>query len=139
MSLTQSDYLLDPELQYIAQESARLYVQDCKERGVEPSVGSVAASYCHRVAEAVADRAAEKLPGRPVGRLTAREAYVIGSDTLVRQDKDQKLSFLERIDLAAQAVVTAAAERAVKGPPPEERYEYVYINFNEGFCNPLKH
>jgi hypothetical protein len=127
---------LDPELQWVAIETATRFSREQKALGKKASLLAVAASYCPVVAEMVAERMDATLSSE---QLSAEEATRIGSDALINLDPERKLEFDARVELAARFVMAAAKLRALS-PELSNHYPPGYWPFGMegGFCNPMK-
>lgn len=127
---------LDPELQWIASESASAFSKRALATNQAVSVYRMAKSYCPAIAEAVAERLGATSLSEKLG---ASEAANLGANALSRLDPDFKLGFHGRVDLAAR-VVAAAAKLRFLSPVFAENASAQYWPFGQdgGFCNPNK-
>lgn len=127
---------LDPELQWLASESASTFSKHAVAGNQAVSVYRMAKSYCPVIAEAVAERLGAKTSSEKLG---VAEAANLGANALNRLDPDFKLGFHGRVDLAAR-VVAAAAKLRFLSPVFAEDASAQYWPFGQdgGFCNPGK-
>jgi hypothetical protein len=127
---------LDPELQWIASESAVSFSQRALKQNLAVSPLRMAKAYCPAVADAVAERLGVTSSSYKLG---AKEAASLGADALARLDPDYKLGFHARVELAARVVVAAAKLRfLVPVFPPDPSAQYWPFGQDGGFCNPRK-
>lgn len=125
---------LDPELQWAAFELAWHFAHQQRQAGRQFSTGDFTTAFCPGVADMVAERLGVTLKSE---RLTPAEASLVGSNALIRLDRDQSLGFEQRVELASRFVVAASKLRAICPISHGEGLQQEYWPFGTagGFCN----
>ena len=100
---------LDPELQWLAVESASTHLRVSDEKGTRITLWTLARSFCPVVAKAIAERVDATAKAEQLG---ASEATNIGFDAMMRLDPDRKMGVHELVQLCARVVAASARQRA---------------------------
>jgi hypothetical protein len=97
---------LDDELAWIAAESSGSNLDNRRSKGLPINHKHWALSFCPQVAQAVGERLKSE------NRLTRPEACLIGLNAINRLDPNREMENLERVQIAARFVASAAVLRA---------------------------